>query len=114
MRQAHTAATVYREDIKPTLESRQRFVRGYLQDYIEQYRTAPTGLELVQYIQQKHPHQLIDVNTVRPRMTEMEAEGWVKHGEKRRCSISCKTVYTWQLSTPAPQQVEPVPQRLNF
>lgn len=112
MKQAQTAAAVYHTDIVPTLEARQRFVRGYLKDYLETYRSAPTGLELVQFIQRKCPHVLIDVNTVRPRMTEMEAVGWVKHGEKRRCTISAKKVFTWQLSTPRPASTQPEAQQL--
>lgn len=114
MKQAATAAAVYRKDIEPTLDARQRFVRAYLQEYIELHREAPTGQELVRFIRMKCPHQLIDVNTVRPRCTEMEELGMVKHGNKRRCRISGKTVYTWELSTPRPPSSEPTPRRLEF
>lgn len=114
MKQARTAIDVYHRDILPTLEARQLFVRQYLQDYIQSFRHAPTGLELVRFIREACPDQLIDVNTVRPRCTEMEAVGWVKHGPKRRCLVSGKNVWTWELSTPRVSLPEPIPQRLQF
>lgn len=114
MKQAATAIAVYRHDIEPSLESRQKFVRGFLRLYLERYGQAPTSLELVKFIEQELPGQWIDVNTVRPRCTEMEAAGWLRHGAKRRCFYSNKTVFTWELSEPAPvvPLPEPLPQRL--
>jgi hypothetical protein len=54
----------------------------------------------------------VDVNTVRPRITEMEAAGWVKRGEKRRCTVSAKRVFTWELATPRPAAAAPTEQSL--
>ena len=114
MRQARTAIDVYRQDIEPTLHGRQLFVREQLEQFIDHFHIEPTALELVRFVASQFPQRQIDVNTIRPRLFEMEQQGWVQHGPKRSCSVSAKTVYTWQLSRPQPPVIEPIPQRLNF
>lgn len=115
MRQAATAIAVYRQDIEPTLHGRQLFVRFQLEQFIAKYAQAPTGLELVRFVASRYPHQHIDVNVIRPRLFEMEQQGWVRHGAKRVCSISGKRVWTWEPATPTPPVLrEPEPQSLNF
>lgn len=116
MRQAQTAVYVYRQDVQPTLHGRQLFVRQHLVGFIERLRYSPTSLELVRYVASQYPQRLVDVNTIRPRLKEMADQGWVRHGEKRRCSISKKNVYTWEPSEPKPPAPirEPEPQRLEF
>lgn len=114
MKQAETAKAVYRQDIQPTLHGRQLFVRQQLETFLVEYSQAPTALELVRFVGSKFPQRLVDVNTIRPRLFEMEQQGWVGHGEKRLCTISGKKVYTWEPTTPKPPALEPVPQRLEF
>lgn len=106
MRQAETAATVYHQDIKPTLNERQQFVRDELAAFIQAKHYAPTALELLQIMHDRHQTRYFDVNSVRPRLHELEAMGSVRHGVKRRCDISGKKVLTWVLSTgkPVPTQ----------
>lgn len=99
MRQAETAATVYREDIKPTLTDRQQFVRQELAAFIQAKHYAPTALELLRLMHQRHQDRYFDVNSVRPRLNELEAIGSVRHGVKRRCDVSGKTVLTWVLAS---------------
>jgi hypothetical protein len=113
-RQAETAVDVYRTDILPTLHGRQLFVRQELGLFITHYHTQPTAKELLVFIASRYPQNEFDLNTVRPRLTEMFEQGWVGHGAKRVCTITHKTVYTWEPTTPQPPLVEPIPQRLQF
>lgn len=114
MKQAATARAVYHADIVPTLHGRQLFVRQQLVSFIDRYGQDPTALELVRFIASQFPQRLIDVNTVRPRLHEMAEQGWVSASQKRRCSVSAKTVYTWRPSEPRVPLPEPIPQRLQF
>lgn len=114
MRQAAHASAVFHHDIEPTLKGRQAFIRAQLDAFITEYRQDPTALELVRYIASQFPQRLIDVNTVRPRLHEMAEQGWVSASQKRRCSVSGKTVYTWRPSEPRVPLPEPIPQRLEF
>ena len=106
MRQAETAAAVYHQDIKPTLNERQQFVRHELSAFIQARHYGPTGLELLGFMNDRYRDRYFDVNSVRPRLHELEAIGSVRHGVKRRCDISGKKVLTWILSTgmPTPAQ----------
>lgn len=108
-----TSAQVFHEDIEPTLHGRQLFVRQQLEAFIAEYSQAPTALELVRFVAATFPQRQVDVNTIRPRLFEMEQQGFVGHAAKRKCTISGKTSYTWEPTTPKPpQRPEPVPQRL--
>lgn len=115
MRQADTAKAVYHQDIEPTLHGRQLFVRQQLVAFLDQYKQEPTAKELLVFIASRFPQREFDLNSVRPRLTEMEEQGWVCHAGKRLCTVTNKRVYTWGPSTPKPPQLhEPVPQRLEF
>lgn len=102
MKQAPTAARVFRSEIEPTLALRHRFVREQLQAFVGEHHYGPTALELLLFIAQHHRRLRYDVNTVRPRLTEMEKLGWVRHGAERRCDVSAKTVMTWLPANPQP------------
>ena len=106
MRQAETAAAVYHQYIKPTLNERQQFVRQELAAFIKAGHYAPTALELLSFMNHRYQDRYFDVNSVRPRLHELEAMGSVRHGVKRCCDISGKKVLTWVLSTgkPVPAQ----------
>lgn len=97
MRQADTAAAVYRQDIQPTLNTRQQFVREELCAFIAQKHFTPTALELLRFMAHRYPDRYLDPNSVRPRLNEMETMGLVRHGVKRSCDVSGKTVMTWVL-----------------
>lgn len=109
MRQAKTAARVYRSDIQPTLEPRHVFVRAEIEAYLRIYGEPPTGQELLASIRRRHPDLMIDVNGVRPRCFEMREAGWLKQMPERACSVTGKKVMTWTLSTPSarPRVLEP-------
>lgn len=114
MRQARTAIDVYRRDIQPTLHGRQLFVREQLVAFTEIYQCDPTAKELLVFIASRFPQDQVDLNTVRPRLTEMFEQGWVGHGGKRSCTVTHKTVFTWRPTTPQPPAVDPVPQHFQF
>lgn len=114
MRQARTAIDVYRHDIRPTLQGRQLFVRQQLEQFIIQYNVDPTAKELLVYIASKFPQAAFDLNTVRPRLTEMHEQGWVCHAGKRICRVTSRCVYTWGLSKPRPPSMGAVQKQLGF
>ena len=91
MKQADTAIAAYR-DLAPTLNERQSTVRGLLREFRDQYGTWPTGLELLRF----------DVNSIRPRLFELNAIGYAAKGPKRICAVSGKRVYTWVITAAAP------------
>jgi hypothetical protein len=114
MKQASTAIAVYHESIEPTLQARQVFVREQLVQFIQQVGLHPTALELLRFIASQHPQHRFDANSVRPRLTEMHAQGWVEHSGKRTCAVTGKLVLTWRPSTPRVPLPDPIPQRLTF
>lgn len=95
MKQAATATAVYRSDIVPTLHSRQAFVVEELTTFFRVRGYWPTALELLAFAR-RHDGRY-DVNTIRPRLTELWKRGAVEHGDKRRCRCSGKTALTWAL-----------------
>lgn len=102
MKQAATASAVYRDDILPSLPQRQAFVREQLRLFLARKFYAPTAMELLQFVSARHPDRRFDVNSIRPRLCELEVIGWVRHAGQRNCSVTKKTVLTWEVSTPAP------------
>ncbi len=103
MRQAATAIAAYHE-IEPTLAARQQFVRELLAGFHLRHHDWPTANELLRYAVTSFPAAAsFDVNSIRPRLFELEVQGYVQHGPKRACGITGKTVWTWIASTPQPQ-----------
>lgn len=107
MKQASTAIRHYHAEILPSLKRRQAFVRHQLVLFVEQRRFNPTAAELLAFVQATNPGRF-DVNNVRPRLTELEALGWVRHGVKRRCDITKALVMTWIPSMPTPPEQQPL------
>lgn len=103
-----TSAVAYRE-IEPTLSRRERSVLDALRNWIGE---APTSYELTEYL--KGIGQAFDLNSIRPRLTSLQDKHLVETGEKRKCRISGRTVYTWHVSSPRVPLPEPIPQRLGF
>lgn len=101
-RQPETAINA-RRAIEPTLTTRQTFIREQLGHYRTRYGCWPTGLELLRFIVATVTSAgHFDVNSVRPRLFELEEQGYVGHGVKRTCAISGKVVYTWLVTEPKP------------
>lgn len=104
MKQADTAIASYR-DLVPMLSERQSTVRGLLREFREQYGTWPTARELLRFATTTHVVcRGFDVNSIRPRLFELNEIGYVAKGPKRECAVSRKTVYTWLVTAPAPMQ----------
>jgi hypothetical protein len=55
---------------------------------------SPTALELLDWMM-AHGERAFDVNSVRPRITALVANGLVEARGKRQCVVSGKTVHTW-------------------
>lgn len=96
-----TSTEVYRSDIMPSLNRRERIVFDALQECDE----PPTGYELTEFLKERH--QAFDVNSCRPRLTGLLKKHKVELGPKRKCRITGKRSYTWRIA-------EPQPQLLNF
>ena len=83
--------------------SREALVLDGLRRYRHANGFAPTAYELLRFLQVENP--ALDLNSCRPRLTELEADRRVTKGDKRRCSVTSKRVYTWAVLTPAPAPV---------
>lgn len=93
--QAATAIAVYHDTIRPTRQRRQQFVLRELA--MCQWASAcwPTALELLAFA--RVVHSQCDVNTIRPRLTELWKAKRVVKGPARKCRVSGKTSLTWEL-----------------
>lgn len=87
------------KDVRADLARRHALILDGICRYWREYYTNPTAYELLKFLQAENP--ALDVNGIRPRLTELEASGRVAKGEKRRCTITGKTVYTWSVVTPS-------------
>jgi len=74
------------QELKPTLGAKQEVV---FQAIIT--LGCPTDLEITKYL------GLTDPNKVRPRRKELLDMGIIKECEKRACSISKRTVWSWRV-----------------
>ena len=89
-----TSIAVYRDDIVPTLPRREALVLAGLTD-----RAPMTAYELFRSMEADGlaDDGLFDLNSVRPRLTALVDRGLVEKGEKRACTVTGKTVYTYRL-----------------
>lgn len=85
-----TSIEAYRE-IAPSLERRELQVLTAL----SLCANPPTAYELFEVMQRAG--LVFDLNSVRPRLTSLCAKGYVVKGEKRRCAITHKTAYVYQV-----------------
>ncbi len=83
--------------------TREALVLDGLRRYRQAQRYDPTAYELLRFLQVENP--ALDLNAVRPRLTELEDAKRVTKGDKRRCAVTCKTVYTWAVVSPSPVPV---------
>lgn len=57
---------------------------------------SPTALELLAWAR-AHGETFFDVNSLRPRLTELVDHGLAESAGKRRCQVSGKVVHTWRV-----------------
>lgn len=99
-RQTDTAIAVYRE-LEPTLSPRQAFVRVLLRQFRDAYGAWPTAKELLRYATATYAEcKQFDPNSIRPRLFELNEQGYAAKGPTRRCAVTAKVVYTWVLTRP--------------
>lgn len=75
------------QDIKPELGDAQKIVYDAIVKL-----GCPTDLEIMRYLGLKDP------NKVRPRRNELMKQGRITECEKRICSISKRTVWSWRVN----------------
>jgi hypothetical protein len=93
---ADTSRTALQE-VQRDIDKRQRFVLDGLIAYLQTRGDAPTAYELLCALRVSSDNPTLDVNAVRPRLTELEALGRVAKGDKRRCAVTGKTAYAWTI-----------------
>ncbi len=86
--------------LEPTLPARAADVLDALQRYRGHHRSDPTAYELLRWMQIEQP--TLDLNGVRPRLTELRDAGRVRTTGKRVCTVTERCVFTWAAVTPAP------------
>jgi hypothetical protein len=79
--------------------TRETLVLDGLRRYRRAHDADPTAYELLRFLQVENP--TLDLNAVRPRLTELEFDGRVAKGDKRRCLVTEKRVYTWAVASPS-------------
>lgn len=89
-----TSVEAYR-DLEPTLARRERAVLVGLDAYLARHGQDPTSYEILAFME-AHNLGVLDVNSVRPRLTALKAKGEVWNPAKRRCSVTGKTALTWR------------------
>lgn len=87
---------------------RQAKVRALLREFRATYGTWPTANELLRFARTTHPECAAwDVNSVRPRLTEMVVQGDVGELPYRRCAVTGKRVTAYiHVEKPLPLPVE--------
>ena len=80
-----TSLEAYFGEILPTVGTRQKIVYDAIK-----HLGCPTNLELSKYL-------FIPINSIVPRVFEVRQKGLVTECEKRECSISHRTVWSWRI-----------------
>jgi hypothetical protein len=96
------------ESLKPDVATREAHVIDGLRRYRIVNGFDPTAYELLRFLQLESPR--LDLNAVRPRLTELEDATRVTKRDKRRCSVTGKHVYTWAVASPSPRPAPDVAQ----
>ena len=95
---ADTSRTAF-EQIVPRLSTRQRLILSTLETW---EGTPPTAYELFTHLRAQGAAR--DLNDVRPRLTELKADGRVLDMGTRRCTITGRSAHTWRPAPRVPQQ----------
>jgi hypothetical protein len=88
-----TSREAYR-DVRASLAARERVVLEGLRAYLAERGEAPTAYELFKFMEARGEAR--DLNSVRPRLTEMQGRA-VVCGPKRKCGVTGKKAHTWTL-----------------
>ena len=91
-RVADTSRESY-DEVKLTLTGRQLMVLRALGAYRERLKDDPTAYELLHWMQKWRAE--LDLNDVRPRLTEMKDDDLVMTNGKRLCNVTARRVYVW-------------------
>jgi hypothetical protein len=99
MKRVADTSRASRRDLEPSRRQRELDVVDALQRCC---RTGsdPTAYELLRWMQVENP--VLDLNAVRPRLSELRDAGRVETTGKRRCQVTGKRVYTWAVMAVAP------------
>lgn len=81
-----TSLDAYQE-IKPDLGDRQKIVYDAIKKL-----GCPTDREIAKYLRMSDP------NKVRPRRNELMKQGRITECEKRTCTVTGKTVWSWRIN----------------
>ena len=87
------------EQIAPRLSTRQRLILSALKTW---EGTPPTAYEL--FARLRVQGAVRDLNDVRPRLTELKADGRVLEAGTRACTITGRSAHTWCPAPRVPQQ----------
>lgn len=82
-----TSLEAYR---KIDLNERERLVLAAL----DAHKEPPTSYELAQYMYEAGT--AIDLNSTRPRLTDLKNKGVVEKTNKRQCMVTGNTAYVWR------------------
>lgn len=80
-------------ELQPALAEKASRVVDSLNSYRTHHRIDPTSYELLQWMRIENP--ALDLNSVRPRLTELKDAGRVLTSGKRVCAVTLKRAYTW-------------------
>lgn len=108
MTRAADTSRVALASLQPTVAARAAAVLDALQRYWTHHRIDPTSYELLQWMRIENP--TLDLNAVRPRLTELRDAGRVQTTGKRVCAVTEKRVYVWAVTSspvPAPYVEQP-------
>ena len=83
------------EELQDTLSERQALVYKLLITMHLEGKTPATDMEITRKSGFKDP------NKIRPRRNELVGLGYIAEKDKRKCEVTGKTVYTWDLSMKA-------------
>jgi len=98
-------------ELAPSRATREDEVLDALQRYRTHHGMEPTAYELLRWMQIQNP--ALDLNAVRPRLTELKDAGRTRTTGKRRCAVTEKRVYTWATVSPAPRPIPYIEQPRN-
>lgn len=84
-------------------ETRSARVLRVLSWHWHRTQKSPTAYELLHWAR-ANGEFFFDINTIRPRLTELVEQGLVAPGTKRRCEVTQEVVHTWQIREAGSQE----------
>lgn len=108
MKRVRDTSALALADLQPSLGHREQIVMDALRAWVGE---PPTSYELTKYLLKRN--QAFDLNSTRPRLSNLLDKGLVETRDKRTCAVTGRTSYTWALVTRVPVP-EPVAIELDF